>query len=91
MKIRNYWNLRDFGANLWENASRPKRVAIALISIGLVALLPFMGASFLATPIASYDAVLVYPVGMFVLMSGSFTYVPYLVSSLNLRSVSYLI
>ena len=68
MKIRNYWNLRDFGANLWENASRPKRVAIALISIGLVALLPFMGASFLATPIASYDAVLVYPVGMFVLM-----------------------
>ena len=52
MKIRNYWNLRDFGANLWENASRPKRVAIALISIGFVALLPFMGASFLATPIA---------------------------------------
>ena len=69
MKIRNYWNLRDFGAGIWENASRPKRVAIALISIGFVALLPFMGASFLATPIASYDAVLVYPVGMFVLMS----------------------
>jgi branched-chain amino acid transport system permease protein len=69
MKIRNYWNLRDFGASIWENASRPKRIAIALTSIALVALLPFMGASFLATPIASYDAVLVYPVGMFVLMS----------------------
>jgi branched-chain amino acid transport system permease protein len=69
MKIRNFWNLRDFGAGIWENANRPKRVAIALISIAIVALLPFMGASFLATPIASYDAVLVYPVGMFVLMS----------------------
>jgi branched-chain amino acid transport system permease protein len=69
MKIRNFWNLRDFGAGIWENANRPKRVAISLISIALVALLPFMGASFLATPIASYDAVLVYPVGMFVLMS----------------------
>jgi branched-chain amino acid transport system permease protein len=69
MKIRNFWNLRDFGAGIWENANRPKRAAIALVSIAFVALLPFMGASFLATPIASYDAVLVYPVGMFVLMS----------------------
>ena len=69
MKIRNYWNLRDFGASIWENASRPKRIAIAITSVALVALLPFAGASFLATPIASYDAVLVYPVGMFVLMS----------------------
>ena len=69
MKIRNFWNLRDFGAGIWENANRPKRVAISLTSIAFVALLPFMGASFLATPIASYDAVLVYPVGMFVLMS----------------------
>ena len=69
MKIRNYWNLRDFGANLWENAGRPMRVAIVLTSILLVGLLPFMGGSILATPIASFDAVLVYPVGMFVLMS----------------------
>ena len=69
MKIRNYWNLRDFGANLWENASRPRRVAIVVTSILLVGLLPFMGGSILATPIASFDAVLVYPVGMFVLMS----------------------
>ena len=69
MKIRNYWNLRDFGASIWENASHSKRIAIAIGSTILVALLPFAGASFLATPIASYDAVLVYPVGMFVLMS----------------------
>jgi branched-chain amino acid transport system permease protein len=69
MKIRNYWNLRDWGADIWERANRPKRVAIAIISVILVGLLPFAGASFLATPIAAYDAVLVYPVGIFVLMA----------------------
>lgn len=69
MKIGNDFNLRDFGAGIWERANRIQRVGIALTSVGLAALLPFAGASFLATPIASYDAVLVYPVGMFVLMS----------------------
>lgn len=69
MKIHNYWNLRDFGAALWERSNRPKRIAIAIGSVILVGLLPFAGASFLATPIAAYDAVLVYPVGVFVLMA----------------------
>ena len=69
MKIRNYWNLRDFGAALWERSNRLQRTAIALVIIFLVALLPFAGGSFLATPIAAYDAVLVYPVGVFVLMA----------------------
>ena len=69
MKIRNYWNLRDFGASMWEKANRPQRIAIAIGTIFLVGLLPFAGASFLATPIAAYDAVLVYPVGVFVLMA----------------------
>jgi branched-chain amino acid transport system permease protein len=69
MKITNYWNVRDFGASIWERANRPKRIAIAVGSIFLVGLLPFAGASFLATPIAAYDAVLVYPVGIFVLMA----------------------
>ena len=63
------FNLRDFGARIWERANRPQRVAIALSSIFLVSLLPFAGGSFLATPIAAYDAVLVYPVAIFVLMS----------------------
>ena len=69
MKIRNYWNLRDFGASVWENANRPKRIIIAITAVILVGLLPFAGVSFLATPIAAYDAVLVYPVGVFVLMA----------------------
>ena len=63
------FNLRDFGAGIWERANRPQRVAIAISSIILVSLLPFAGGSFLATPIAAYDAVLVYPVAIFVLMS----------------------
>jgi len=63
------FNLRDFGAGIWERANHPQRVAIALSSIFLVSLLPFAGGSFLATPIAAYDAVLVYPVAIFVLMS----------------------
>lgn len=69
MKIRNFFNLRDFGAGIWERSNRLQRTSIALSSILLVGLLPFAGASFLATPIASYDAVLVYPVGVFVLMA----------------------
>jgi len=69
MKIRNFWNLRDWGADLWERANRPQRVMISVTAVILVGLLPFAGASFLATPIAAYDAVLVYPVGIFVLMA----------------------
>ena len=63
------FNLRDFGAGIWERANRPQRIAIAISTIALVSLLPFAGGSLLATPIAAYDAVLVYPVAIFVLMS----------------------
>lgn len=69
MKVRNYWNLRDFGASIWDKANHYQRIAIAIGAVILVGLLPFAGASFLATPIAAYDAVLVYPVGVFVLMA----------------------
>lgn len=66
-------NLRDKGAELWERASRPQRTIFVLILIALITLLPFAGGfsltSFLNTPISSYEAVLVYPVGMFVLMA----------------------
>ena len=63
------FNLRDFGAGIWERSNRYQRIAIVLLVITLAALLPFAGASFLATPVAAYDAVLVYPVAIFVLMS----------------------
>ncbi|MEY3736786.1 MAG: hypothetical protein RLZZ251_502 [Actinomycetota bacterium] len=67
--LKRDWNLRDWGADIWERSSRPERSLISLIVIADVLMLPFAGASFLATPIASYDAVLVYPVGVFVLMA----------------------
>ncbi len=63
------YNLRDHGAEIWERSGRPVRVAIALGAIALAAMLPFAGVSFLATPIAAYDSVLVYPVAIFVLMA----------------------
>jgi branched-chain amino acid transport system permease protein len=66
-------NLRDKGAEVWERANRVQRTVFVLVLIALIALLPFAGAwpftSFLNTPISSYEAVLVYPVGMFVLMA----------------------
>lgn len=66
-------NLRDKGAEIWENWNRPKRTTFTLIVIGIIALLPFSASfgptSFLNTPITSFENVLVYPVGMFVLMA----------------------
>lgn len=69
MKFLKTFNLRDSGAELWERSNRLQRTTIAIFIIILISLLPFAGASFLATPIASYDAVLVYPVATFVLMA----------------------
>jgi len=73
MAISKNFNLRDRGAELWENWSRPQRTIFVLVTIGLVALLPYAGnfsiTSFLNTPTASYQAVLVYPVGMYILMA----------------------
>ena len=66
-------NIRDKGAELWETWNRPKRVSFVLVLLALVMMLPYAGnfsfTSFLNTPISSYQAVLVYPVGMFVLMA----------------------
>jgi branched-chain amino acid transport system permease protein len=62
-------NLRDKGAEVWENSGRPARVAIVLASIAGVAALPFMGGTILNTPVASYESVLVNPVAMYVLMA----------------------
>ena len=65
-------NIRDKGAALWEGWNHTQRTIFAVVLIGFVALLPFAGnfsfTSVLDTPIASYQDVLVYPIGMFVLM-----------------------
>ncbi len=66
-------NLRDKGAELWERMSRPQRTAFVFVIVGLAVLLPYAGnfsfTNILNTPVASYQAVLVYPVGMYVLMA----------------------
>jgi branched-chain amino acid transport system permease protein len=71
-KLKNF-NLRDQGAQIWEGWTRPIRTSFVLLVIVLVGLLPFAATwgptSFLDTPITSYQNVLVYPIGMFVLMA----------------------
>jgi branched-chain amino acid transport system permease protein len=72
MKSLNF-NLRDKGAAIWEGWSRPVRTTFVLSMIALAAVLPFAASwgptSFLNTPITSFQNVLVYPVGMFILMA----------------------
>jgi len=67
------FNLRDKGADIWAGWSRPERTLFVLSMIVLVGLLPFAASwgptSFLNTPITSFQNVLVYPVGMFILMA----------------------
>ena len=63
------YNFRDHGAAIWERSGRPARIAIATTAVVVAALLPFAGISILATPVASYDSVLVYPVAIYVLMA----------------------
>jgi branched-chain amino acid transport system permease protein len=73
MQIMSNFNLRDKGADIWAKWNRPTRVTFVLVLIFLIGLLPFAASwgptSFLNTPITSYENVLVYPVGMFVLMA----------------------
>jgi branched-chain amino acid transport system permease protein len=67
------FNLRDKGAEIWAGWSRPVRTIFALAVIFLIGLLPFAASwgptSFLNTPITSFQNVLVYPVGMFIMMA----------------------
>ena len=66
-------NIRDRGAEIWERSDRKRRVLIALGAIAIAASAPFWAnipiLNIVNTPISSYQAVLVYPVGMFILMA----------------------
>ena len=67
------FNLRDKGAQIWAGWSRPIRTVFVLAFIVLIGLMPFAASwgptSFLNTPITSFQNVLVYPVGMFIMMA----------------------
>ena len=62
-------NLRDVGADFWDRSGRPVRVFIVLGAIAMAASLPFLGGTFLNTPIADYGSVLVFPIAIFVIMA----------------------
>lgn len=62
-------NIRDKGAEVWDKSSKEVRFLIASAIMLFVIILPFLGGTFLNTPISSYEAVLVYPVALFVLMA----------------------
>ena len=66
-------NLRDWGAEIWAKWDRTNRTFFTLGVIALAVLLPFAAefgpTSFLNTPITSFQNVLVYPIGMFILMA----------------------
>jgi len=62
-------NLRDKGAEFWERSNRPVRILTVFATLAVIASLPYAGNTFLQTPIAAFDAVLVYPMGIFILMA----------------------
>lgn len=62
-------NIRDKGAEIWENSGRLTRITISLGFVAAAASLPLLGGTILNTPIAEYESVLVYPVAMFVMMA----------------------
>ena len=70
--LKNF-NLRDKGAEIWAGWNRLTRTIFVSVFVLLIALLPFAPdwgpTSFLNTPITSFQNVLVYPMGMFVLMA----------------------
>lgn len=73
MSALSNFNLRDKGAEIWGGWNRLTRTVFVSIFVLLIALLPFAAdfgpTSFLNTPITSFQNVLVYPMGMFVLMA----------------------
>jgi branched-chain amino acid transport system permease protein len=66
-------NLRDKGAEIWAEWNRPKRTSFVVFILVLISLLPFAGdfsiTKILNTPISSYQDVLVFPIGIYVLMA----------------------
>ena len=66
-------NLRDWGAKTWEGWDAKRRRIFTVAVLALITLTPFTGnfslTKILDTPTASFQDVLVYPVGMFILMA----------------------
>jgi branched-chain amino acid transport system permease protein len=63
------FNLRDWGANLWANATKWQRYVIAGVVVVGAFSLPLLEGTFFNTPSTPFVSVLFYPIGVYVLMA----------------------
>jgi len=63
------FNLRDWGASVWEKSNKWQRLAIGLSIVALLFAVPLLEGTFLNTPSTPFVSVLFYPIGIYVLMA----------------------
>jgi branched-chain amino acid transport system permease protein len=63
------FNLRDWGASIWEKANKWQRLAIGLTIVALLFAAPLLEKTFFNTPSTPFISVLFYPIGIYVLMA----------------------
>jgi branched-chain amino acid transport system permease protein len=63
------FNLRDWGASIWEKANKWQRIAIGLSIVALLFAAPLLEKTFFNTPSTPFVSVLFYPIGIYVLMA----------------------
>lgn len=63
------FNLRDWGASIWEKANKWQRLAIGFTIVALLFAVPLLEKTFFNTPSTPFVSVLFYPIGIYVLMA----------------------
>jgi branched-chain amino acid transport system permease protein len=63
------FNLRDWGASIWEKSNKWQRLAIGLSIVALLFAVPLLEKTFFNTPSTPFVSVLFYPIGIYVLMA----------------------
>lgn len=63
------FNLRDWGASLWEKSNKWQRLAIGTSIVALLFAVPLLEKTFFNTPSTPFVSVLFYPIGIYVLMA----------------------
>jgi branched-chain amino acid transport system permease protein len=63
------FNLRDWGASVWEKSNKWQRLAIGTSIVALLFAVPLLEKTFFNTPSTPFVSVLFYPIGIYVLMA----------------------
>jgi branched-chain amino acid transport system permease protein len=63
------FNLRDWGASIWEKSNKWQRLAIGFSIVALLFAVPLLEKTFFNTPSTPFVSVLFYPIGIYVLMA----------------------